>query len=92
MSNLLNSHEFGLSKALSGYKLPCITYVLFSSSLLLPAHGADREEAVDTGHHHRMWQLTHTHTQTTILHAHILSVCVCAHMHILHTHTRCENQ
>lgn len=52
MSNLLNSHDFGLSKALSGYKLPCVTYVLFGPNLLLPARGADRaEEAVDTGYH-----------------------------------------
>lgn len=89
MSNLLNSHEFGLSKALSGYKLPCITYVLFSSNLLLPAHGADREEAVDTGHHHRTWQLTHTHAHTNnntvCTHPQCLWVCThaCTHTHTL---------
>lgn len=52
MSNLLNSHDFGISKALSGYKLPCVTYMLFGPNPLLPARWADRaEDAVDTGYH-----------------------------------------
>lgn len=48
MSNLLNIHDFGLSGALGGHKLPRVTYVLFSPNLLLPARGADREEKAVT--------------------------------------------
>lgn len=48
MSNLLNSHESGLCRVLSGYKLPCTTYVLFSPNLLSVAPGAKQEEPVDT--------------------------------------------
>lgn len=36
MSNVLNIHNFDLLKALSGYELPCVTYVLFSQNPLLP--------------------------------------------------------
>lgn len=65
MSNLLNSHESGLCKVLSGYKLPCTTYVLFSPNLLLLAPRAEQEEPVDTESHLRMWQLKRAHTRST---------------------------
>lgn len=87
MSNLLNSHDFGLSKVLSGYKLPCVTYVLFSPNLQLPAHGGNREEeAVDTGHHHRMWLLTHKSNNTHTICTHPQFLWVCTHAHTTHMH------
>lgn len=39
MSNLLNIHNFDLLEALSGYELPCATYVLFRQNPLLPDPG-----------------------------------------------------
>lgn len=57
MSNSLNSHESGLCKVLSGYKLPCTTYVLFSPNRLPAAPRAEQEGPVDTGSHQRMGQL-----------------------------------
>lgn len=75
MSNSLNSHEFGLSKVLGGYKLPCITYVLFSPNLLLPAPRAKprrgsryRESSEDVA--------SETHTQTN---AHVQQNVHCTH-------------
>lgn len=55
MSSLLNSHESGLCKVFSGYKLPCTTYVLFSPNLLPVASRAEQAEPVDTERHLRMW-------------------------------------
>lgn len=80
MSNSLNSHEFGLSKVLGGYKLPCITYVLFSPNLLLPAPRAKprrgsryQESSEDVA------SQTHTnkraHSTKRALHTHFCRVC-----------------
>lgn len=83
MSNSLNSHEFGLSKILGGYKLPCITYVLFSPNLLLPAPRAKprrgsryRESSEDVASQthtnkraHSTKRALHTHTHLRILSA-----------------------
>lgn len=74
ISNLLNSHESGLCKVLSGYKLPCTTYVLFSPNLLPAAPRAEQEEPVDTDSHQRMWQLKRAQSA----HAYATNGALCA--------------
>lgn len=58
--------NLAFAKVLSGYKLPCTTYVLFSPNLLPAAPRAEREEPVDSESHQRMWQPKRAQTCTRL--------------------------
>lgn len=76
---VLNSHEFGLSKALSGHKFPCISRVWLSPNLHLPAQERICE-AFNGGRRQRTWLQTHNQTRAARTHLYCRG-CAPTHVH-----------
>lgn len=78
----MNSHDCGLSKALSEYKFPRVTYVLFGPNLLPAAFGAAAVVVGWGGSWRRnSWSRVpsgdvsaHAHTKSSSTHTHAVSV------------------